>query len=95
MWRQECDCTRSKNQRIQYHLLQILSHTNSKQAACRVKYQSHYWLRCTDKIFPQLSLTCSGWNYNEQLNMVVPVWFDEPKFPLSIIRKKEYTSQWL
>ena len=28
------------------------------------------------------------WNYNELLNMVVPVWFDGAQFPPSIIRKK-------
>ena len=54
----------------------------------RANYQSHYWLHCTDKIFPQLSLTSNGWNYNKQLNMMVPIRFDGPQFPPSIFWKK-------
>ena len=73
------DCTISKKQITQYQFLQIFYYGNN--------YQSYYWLHCTDKIFPQLSLTSNGWNYNEQLNIVVPVWFDEP-FPPSIIKKR-------
>ena len=30
----------------------------------------------------------NGWNYNQQLCMMIPVWFDGPQFPPSIIRKK-------
>ena len=39
-------------------------------------------------MFPQLSLTSNGWSYNEQLNMVLPFWFDGPQFSPSVIMKK-------
>ena len=59
-----------------------------KQANRRANYHSYSWLHCIDEIVAQLSLTSNGWNYNQQLNMVVPVWFDGPQFPPSIIKKK-------
>ena len=83
MWKQGCDCRLSKKQKTQYHFLQILC-----QAIRRANHQSYYWLPCTDEIFPQLSLKSNEWNYNEQLIMVLPVWFDGLQFPLSIIKKK-------
>ena len=29
----------------------------------------------------------NGWNYNQQLCMMIPVWFDGPQFPPSIRKK--------
>ena len=67
----------------------VLSPDPCKQAISRGNCQSHHWLHFTIKIFSQLSLKYNGWNYNEQLNVVVPVWFDKPLFYHSIITKKK------
>ena len=48
----------------------------------------YYWLHCTDQFFPQILLTSNGWNCNEQLNVVVSVWFDGPQFPPRLSGKK-------
>ena len=64
------------------------SFTRSKKKKKNSIYQSYHSLHCTDKSFSQLSLTSNGWNYNKQLNMLVPVWFYGTQFSPSIIRKK-------
>ena len=88
LWKQGYDCTISKKQRNQYHSISP-DPLSCKQAIRRANYQSYYWLHCNDKIVSQLSLTCYRWNYNEQLNMAVSVWFDWPQFLPSIIKKKK------
>ena len=44
-----------------------------KQTNRRANYPSYIWLHFTNKILQQLPLTSNGWNYNEQLNIIVPV----------------------
>ena len=88
LWKQGYDCTISKKQRNQYHSISP-DPLSCKEAIRRANYQSYYWLHCNDKIVSQLSLTCYRWNYNEQLNMVVSVWFDWPQFLPLIIKKKK------
>ena len=59
-----------------------------KEAIRRANYQLYYLLHCTGKISTQPLLKSNGCNYKEQLNMLVPVWFDGPQFSPSIIRNK-------
>ena len=47
-----------------------------------------YWLHLTKTIHPYVSLEANGWIYYETINMVKPLWFERPQFPLSITTQK-------
>eukprot|EP00794_Sanderia_malayensis_P016276 gene16276-biopygen13830 len=54
---------------------------SAEEAIKRANYQLFHWLRCAEMMMPDASMEMNGWKWDEEAQLVVPVWFKGKQLP--------------
>ncbi len=57
---------------------------SAEEAIKRVNYQLFHWLRSTEIMIPDASMEMNGWKWDEEAQLVAPVWFKGKQLPPSL-----------